>query len=155
MFRFSLALALPFMLFSAFPGWLNSPQSGSWLNSVKVVLGLLEIGFAFKFLSTPTCASVGTAATQLFLAIWVVVALCVHSTCSDGSLPPDSKTERMSLPIQHEHGLLYPRRHCCRGCGARPWVIGFRPFYSNGTAAVDTAVPVNPVGTLAFTDYGG
>ena len=52
MLGFSIALAMPFGLFAVFPGWLNSlPQSGGWLNSVKVVLGLVEIGFAFKFLS--------------------------------------------------------------------------------------------------------
>lgn len=52
MFGFSLALALPFMLFAMFPGWLQSlPKSGGWLNTVKVVLGFLELALAFKFLS--------------------------------------------------------------------------------------------------------
>jgi thiol:disulfide interchange protein len=52
MFGFSLALALPFGLFAAFPAWLNSlPKSGGWLNSVKVILGFLELGLALKFLS--------------------------------------------------------------------------------------------------------
>ena len=52
MFGFSLALALPFALFAAFPGWLNSlPKSGGWLNTVKVFLGFLELALAFKFLS--------------------------------------------------------------------------------------------------------
>ncbi|MBA3899201.1 MAG: thiol:disulfide interchange protein, partial [Bacteroidetes bacterium] len=52
MLGFSTALALPFALFAAFPGWLNSlPKSGGWLNSVKVVLGLLELALALKFLS--------------------------------------------------------------------------------------------------------
>ena len=52
MLGFSLALALPFMLFALFPGWLNSlPKSGGWLNTVKVVLGFLELALAFKFLS--------------------------------------------------------------------------------------------------------
>ena len=49
---FGLALALPFALFALFPSWLNSlPRSGSWLNSVKVVLGFAEVALAFKFLS--------------------------------------------------------------------------------------------------------
>jgi len=49
---FGLALALPFALFALFPGWLNSlPKSGGWLNTTKVVLGFLELAFAFKFLS--------------------------------------------------------------------------------------------------------
>ncbi len=52
MFGFSLALALPFALFAAFPGWMNSlPKSGGWLNTVKVFLGFLELALAFKFLS--------------------------------------------------------------------------------------------------------
>src|SRR5690606_1664648 len=51
MLGFSTALALPFGLFAAFPAWLNSlPKSGSWMNSVKVVLGFLELALAFKFL---------------------------------------------------------------------------------------------------------
>jgi thiol:disulfide interchange protein DsbD len=49
---FGLALAMPFALFALFPNWLNSlPKSGGWLNSVKVVLGFLELALAFKFLS--------------------------------------------------------------------------------------------------------
>src|SRR5690606_18930780 len=52
MLGFSFALALPFGLFAAFPGWLNSlPQSGGWLNTVKVVLGFIELALALKFLS--------------------------------------------------------------------------------------------------------
>lgn len=52
MFGFSLALALPFGLFAAFPGWLNSmPKSGGWMNNVKVSLGFVEIALALKFLS--------------------------------------------------------------------------------------------------------
>ena len=52
MLGFSTALALPFGLFAAFPAWLNTlPKSGSWMNSVKVVLGFLELALAFKFLS--------------------------------------------------------------------------------------------------------
>lgn len=52
MFGFSLALALPFGLFSMFPSWLQSlPRSGGWMTTMKVVLGFIEIGLAFKFLS--------------------------------------------------------------------------------------------------------
>ena len=60
MLGFSLALALPFGLFAAFPGWLNSlPKSGGWLNSVKVVLGFLELALAMKFLSNADLVSSG------------------------------------------------------------------------------------------------
>jgi len=52
MFAFSLAFAIPFTLFAFFPNWLKSlPKSGGWLNTVKVVLGFIEIALAFKFLS--------------------------------------------------------------------------------------------------------
>lgn len=76
MFGFSLALALPFALFAAFPGWLNSlPQSGGWLNSVKVVLGFLEIGLAFKFLSNADLVwQAGLLPREVFIAIWIAVS---------------------------------------------------------------------------------
>ena len=71
MFGFSLALALPFMLFSMFPSWLNSlPKSGGWLNTVKVVLGFLELALAFKFLSVVDMAYHWDILTrELFIAI--------------------------------------------------------------------------------------
>ena len=100
MFGFSLALAIPFTLFSAFPGWLNSlPQSGGWLTSVKVVLGLLEIGFAFKFLSNADLVlQLGLLKRELFIAIWIALALCIAVYLYGGlRFPHDSKFERMSV----------------------------------------------------------
>lgn len=75
MFGFSLALALPFMLFAMFPGWLNSlPKSGGWLNTVKVSLGFLELAFAFKFLSTADMVlQLHLLEREVFLAIWIAV----------------------------------------------------------------------------------
>ncbi|MFO8001561.1 MAG: cytochrome c biogenesis protein CcdA [Marinilabilia sp.] len=75
MLGFSLALALPFALFAAFPGWLNSlPKSGGWLNSVKVVLGFLELAFAFKFLSiTDMVLGLNILEREVFIAIWVTI----------------------------------------------------------------------------------
>jgi thiol:disulfide interchange protein len=72
---FSIALALPFMLFAIFPSWLNSmPQSGGWLNSVKVVLGLLEIALALKFFSMVDLAYHWDILTrELFVAIWFLI----------------------------------------------------------------------------------
>ena len=72
---FSTALALPFTLFAIFPGWLNSmPQSGGWLNSVKVVLGLLEIALAMKFLSMVDLAYHWNILTrEIFVAMWFVI----------------------------------------------------------------------------------
>lgn len=79
MFGFSLALALPFMLFAAFPGWLNSlPKSGGWLNTVKVTLGFLELGFAMKFASTADLVlQAHILERELFLAIWVAIAIAM------------------------------------------------------------------------------
>jgi thiol:disulfide interchange protein DsbD len=75
MLGFSLAIALPFALFAAFPGWLNSlPQSGGWLNSVKVTLGFLEIALAFKFLSNADLVlQTHWLERELFIAIWIVI----------------------------------------------------------------------------------
>lgn len=79
MFGFSLALALPFGLFAAFPGWMNSlPKSGGWLNTVKVVLGFLEFAFAFKFLSNADLVvDAHLLERELFIAIWIGVFLAL------------------------------------------------------------------------------
>lgn len=72
---FAVALALPFALFAAFPGWLNSlPKSGGWLNSVKVCLGFIELALALKFLSNVDLAyHWGFLKREIFIACWVVV----------------------------------------------------------------------------------
>ncbi len=75
MLGFSTALALPFGLFAAFPAWLNSlPQSGGWMNSVKVVLGFLELALALKFLSVAdmTCHW-GILGYEIFMGLWVLI----------------------------------------------------------------------------------
>lgn len=75
MLGFSLAIALPFTLFAAFPGWLNTlPKSGGWLNTVKVVLGFLELAFAFKFLSQADLVlQLHLLEREVFIAIWIAV----------------------------------------------------------------------------------
>ncbi len=75
MLGFSLAIALPFALFAAFPGWLNSlPKSGGWLNTVKVVLGFLELALAFKFLSQADLVlQAHLLEREVFLAIWIAI----------------------------------------------------------------------------------
>lgn len=77
MFGFSLALALPFATFAAFPGWLNSlPKSGGWLNSVKVVLGFLELALALKFLSNADLVVQAHIVTkEIFLVLWIAIFL--------------------------------------------------------------------------------
>ena len=74
---FGLALALPFTLFAMFPKWLNAlPKSGGWLNSVKVVLGFLELAMAFKFLSNADLVSHwGLLKREIFLGIWIILGI--------------------------------------------------------------------------------
>ena len=75
MLGFSLAIALPFSLFAAFPGWMNSlPKSGGWLNTVKVFLGFLELALAFKFLSNADLVLQGHwLEREVFIAIWITI----------------------------------------------------------------------------------
>jgi len=74
---FGLALALPFALFALFPNWLNTlPKSGGWLNTVKVVLGFIELGLAFKFLSNADLVEHwGFLKREIFIGIWILCAL--------------------------------------------------------------------------------
>lgn len=75
MAAFGAGLAAPFTLFAIFPSWLqNLPKSGGWLNSVKVVLGFLELALAFKFLSIPDQTyHWGLLDREVYIAIWIVV----------------------------------------------------------------------------------
>ncbi|CAM1359925.1 conserved membrane hypothetical protein [Tenacibaculum litopenaei] len=73
---FGAALALPFALFALFPKWLKTlPKSGSWLNTVKVVLGFLELAFAFKFLSNADLVGHwNLLKREVFIGIWALLA---------------------------------------------------------------------------------
>lgn len=75
MFGFALALAIPFSFFAIFPSFLESmPKSGGWLNSVKVVLGFLELALAFKFLSVADLAyGWGILDRETFLVLWIII----------------------------------------------------------------------------------
>lgn len=77
MFGFSLSLALIFTTFAIFPSLMTGlPKSGGWLNSIKVVLGFLELGLSLKFLSTADLAyHWGILDREIFLAIWIVLAI--------------------------------------------------------------------------------
>ena len=74
---FGLALALPFAVFAMFPNMLTSlPKSGGWMNTVKVVLGFLEVALAFKFLSNADLVEHwGLLKREIFIAIWILCAL--------------------------------------------------------------------------------
>jgi len=101
MFGFSLALALPFGLFAAFPGWLNSlPKSGGWLNSVKVVLGFLELALAMKFLSNADLVvQAGILTREIFIVIWIVIfALLGGYLMGWFKLSHDSDLKYVSVP---------------------------------------------------------
>lgn len=75
MFGFSLALAIPFCLFAMFPSWLQSaPKSGGWMNTVKVVLGFVELALSLKFLSVADLAyGWHILDREVFLALWIVI----------------------------------------------------------------------------------
>ncbi|MBB4804202.1 thiol:disulfide interchange protein DsbD [Flavobacterium nitrogenifigens] len=100
MLGFSTALALPFMLFAMFPGWLNSlPKSGGWLNTVKVVLGFLELAFAFKFLSNADLVlQLHFLEREVFIAIWIAIfAAMTLYLFGKITLPHDSPTHHISV----------------------------------------------------------
>ena len=75
MFGFALALALPFTLFALFPSWLKqAPKSGAWMNTIKVVLGFIELAFALKFLSVADLAyGWHLMDREVFLSLWIVI----------------------------------------------------------------------------------
>ncbi|MVN76048.1 thioredoxin fold domain-containing protein [Hymenobacter sp. HMF4947] len=101
MFGFSVALALPFTLFALFPSWLKAlPKSGGWLNSVKVVLGFLELTLALKFLSNVDLAYHWQwFDRELFLALWIVIfALLGFYLLGKIRFSHDSELPFVSLP---------------------------------------------------------
>ena len=75
MFGFALALALPFTLFAMFPAWLKAtPKSGAWMNTLKIVLGFIELAFALKFLSVADLAyGWHILDREVFLSLWIVI----------------------------------------------------------------------------------
>ena len=81
MLAFSVAFALPFTIFAMFPSLLKKLKSGSWLNSVKVVLGFIEVALGLKFLSVADQTyHWGLLDREIYLAIWIVVftLLCLY-----------------------------------------------------------------------------
>lgn len=174
MLGFSSALALPFMLFAMFPGWMNSlPKSGGWLNTVKVSLGFLELALAFKFLSNADLVvQAHLLEREVFLAIWIAIfgtwAMYLFGKLT---LPHDSPLTHLSI------GRLFMAIfvtiftiYLIPGLWGAPLKIisGFPPpmTYSespngigssggNSTAAI--ALPENahsgPHGIIAFHDY--
>lgn len=100
MLGFAVALALPFALFAAFPGWLNSlPKSGGWLNSVKVILGFIELAFALKFLSAVDLSyHWGIITREVFIALWIVIfGLLGFYLLGKLRLPHDDEQKKTSV----------------------------------------------------------
>lgn len=97
---FGLALGLPFAMFAMFPNWLNKlPKSGGWLNSVKVVLGFLELALALKFLSNADLVKHwGVLKIEVFLVLWILIfaglALYLFGIIR---FPHDSKIKKISF----------------------------------------------------------
>ena len=100
MLGFSLAFALPFTLFAIFPSWLKSlPRSGGWLNTVKVVLGFVELMLALKFLSTADLAYHWHLLNRdVYIVLWVVLsALLGFYLLGKFRLSHDSPLEHLSV----------------------------------------------------------
>ncbi len=101
MFGFAFALAIPFSFFAIFPSFLESmPKSGGWLNSVKVVLGFLELALALKFLSVADLAyGWGILDRETFLVLWIVIfAMLGFYLLGKLKLPHDSDLPYVSVP---------------------------------------------------------
>jgi thiol:disulfide interchange protein len=101
MFAFGLAFAIPFTLFAIFPEWMQRlPKSGGWLNTVKVVLGFLELALAFKFLSIADLVyHWGILDRDIFLAIWIVIFSALgFYLLGKIKLPHDSKLDYIGVP---------------------------------------------------------
>jgi thiol:disulfide interchange protein len=99
MLGFAIALAIPFVLFAMFPAWMKAmPKSGGWLNSVKVVLGFLELAFSFKFLSNVDLAyHWNWFDREIFLSLWIVIsALLGLYLLGKLKLPNDSEVKHVS-----------------------------------------------------------
>jgi thiol:disulfide interchange protein DsbD len=101
MAAFACAFAIPFTLFALFPQWLKSlPKSGGWLNTVKVVLGFIELALALKFLSiADQVYHWGILDREIFLAFWIVIfTLLGFYFLGKITTPHDSVVERISVP---------------------------------------------------------
>lgn len=100
MFGFALALALPFSIFAMFPTMLKAvPKSGGWMNTVKVVLGFLELALALKFLSVADLAyGWRILDREVFVALWIVIfALLGIYLLGKLTFPHDDKVERIGI----------------------------------------------------------
>ncbi|WP_031426771.1 protein-disulfide reductase DsbD family protein [Flavimarina sp. Hel_I_48] len=174
MLGFSSAIALPFALFAAFPGWLNTlPQSGGWLNTVKVVLGFLELAFAFKFLSNADLVlQLHLLERETFLAIWIAIfsslALYLFGkiTLPHDSPLPHISVGRLSLglfvlafvvymipglwgaPLQWISGFPPPMQY-----SESPYGVGNSQGGNNASVEIPPNAELGPLDIITFKDY--
>ena len=177
MLGFSLAIAIPFALFALFPGLMNSlPKSGGWLNSVKVVLGFVELALAFKFLSNADLVlQTHFLEREVFLAIWIAIfgGLALYllgklRTAHDTPLPHIS-TGRLLLglltlaftvylipglwgaPLKLISGFPPPMNY-----SESPYGVGYSKM-GVGSASAEGELPdeaeLGPYQLVTFTDY--
>ncbi len=178
MLGFSLAIALPFALFAMFPGWMNSlPKSGGWLNTVKVVLGFLELALAFKFLSNADLVlQKHWFEREIFIAIWIAVfgAMALY-LFGKIKLPHDDDSPRISVgrlllglvtltftvylipglwgaPLKLISGFPPPMNY-----SESPYGVGFTKLGSGVALHNEEGLPegaeLGPHDIIAFTDY--
>src|SRR5690606_9045501 len=170
----SLALALPFMLFAMFPGWLNSmPRSGGWMNTVKVSLGFLELALAFKFLSNADLVlQAHWIEREVFLAIWIAIfgAWAIY-LFGKIQLPHDSKIEKISVgrlfmallvstftiylvpglwgaPLKLISGFPPPMTYA-----ESPYGVGNSKGGTSSLSEIPDGAKEGPQGIITFTDY--
>lgn len=161
MFGFSLALALPFALFAAFPGWLNSlPKSGGWLNSVKVVLGFIELAFALKFLSSVDLAyHWGFLTREVFIALWIVIfGLLGFYLLGKLRLPHDDEQKQTSVGGLLMSVLVFGFViYLIPGMWGAPLkkISGFPPpsFYTEGWSFENQPATINSVSGIGISDH--
>uniref|UniRef100_UPI0037DC3D75 protein-disulfide reductase DsbD family protein n=1 Tax=Zhouia sp. PK063 TaxID=3373602 RepID=UPI0037DC3D75 len=173
MLGFSLAIAIPFTLFAIFPGWLQSlPKSGGWLNTVKGVLGLLELALAFKFLSNADLVlQLHLLERETFLTIWIAIFMVLTLYLFGKiKLPHDSPITNISVGrVLLGTGVLAFTLYLIPGLFGAPlkWVSGFPPpqYYSespgiygnNNVTQFSGELPQgaekSPQGITVFKDY--
>jgi len=175
MLGFSTAIALPFSLFAAFPGWLNAlPKSGGWLNTVKVVLGFLELALAFKFLSNADLVlQLHWLEREVFLTIWIAVfGTLAFYLFGKITLPHDSPLNHISVgrlsfgllvlsftiylipglwgaPLKLISGFAPPMQY-----SESPYGVGFSKNSGTGSVSVlPEGAEFGPQDIITFHDY--
>ncbi len=165
MVGFSTAIALPFSLFAVFPSMMKSlPSSGGWLNSVKVVLGFIEIAAALKFLSVVDMAlDLQLIQRELFIGIWVFFSLAIGFYLLGLFKMPHDTPVKKKGPVRIGFAILFIAfgLYISPGVLGKPvdLISGFPPAQEYGKELVYEDVELaagqhaGPGGIPAFHDY--